>query len=121
MEISVMAPDYPDYADYARITCGSFLRSYRSTTRRVSNCFLMETAGTGRPTLPARVMQKASFSTVPSKPGIGGLRMCVVGLFPPAMNTLFFSMKTGSLFWAPARRSEEHTSELQSRLHLVCR
>src|SRR2546429_5844208 len=23
--------------------------------------------------------------------------------------------------WLPARRSEEHTSELQSRLHLVCR
>src|SRR5205809_3005702 len=23
--------------------------------------------------------------------------------------------------WAPAYRSEEHTSELQSRLHLVCR
>src|SRR5205809_4175671 len=25
------------------------------------------------------------------------------------------------VFWARASRSEEHTSELQSRLHLVCR
>src|SRR2546422_7033174 len=28
---------------------------------------------------------------------------------------------TASLPFAPAARSEEHTSELQSRLHLVCR
>src|SRR2546422_2529124 len=29
---------------------------------------------------------------------------------------------SGSLRWSPhLRRSEEHTSELQSRLHLVCR
>src|SRR2546429_2320189 len=28
---------------------------------------------------------------------------------------------TSSIFVAPSPRSEEHTSELQSRLHLVCR
>src|SRR5690606_28412546 len=30
-------------------------------------------------------------------------------------------LKTGSAYYAPAARSEEHTSELQSRENLVCR
>src|SRR5687768_17710559 len=32
-----------------------------------------------------------------------------------------FAMGTGSWYRRQALRSEEHTSELQSRLHLVCR
>src|SRR2546429_3885496 len=47
-------------------------------------------------------------------------------LFP--YTTLFRSAGTGVPApmptrwpWRPERRSEEHTSELQSRLHLVCR
>src|SRR3712207_7614028 len=31
------------------------------------------------------------------------------------------AMRTGRLRWARSRRSEEHTSELQSRQYLVCR
>src|SRR6266436_8914241 len=47
-------------------------------------------------------------------------------LFP--YTTLFRSprghggaQRAGTGRWVPTRRSEEHTSELQSRLHLVCR
>src|SRR2546422_6660316 len=40
----------------------------------------------------------------------GALRFAAVGSFGPL-----------SSFWRSTIRSEEHTSELQSRLHLVCR
>src|SRR2546429_496667 len=37
-------------------------------------------------------------------------------------HTVAFCMKRfGEIVHVPTRRSEEHTSELQSRLHLVCR
>src|SRR2546422_3528440 len=40
-------------------------------------------------------------------------------------NPLYTSIKSGKFYWTKGGtgypRSEEHTSELQSRLHLVCR
>src|SRR2546422_7699702 len=41
--------------------------------------------------------------------------------FPAADPTLTTTMKSVGEAMAIGRRSEEHTSELQSRLHLVCR
>src|ERR1041385_9426340 len=37
------------------------------------------------------------------------------------VSSTFFIFKMASMWARGARRSEEHTSELQSRLHLVCR
>src|SRR2546429_3128449 len=37
------------------------------------------------------------------------------------VSTVFTSMVTSTLDFVMSWRSEEHTSELQSRLHLVCR
>src|SRR2546429_7163745 len=39
----------------------------------------------------------------------------------PIQDTLSWKMQTLRQFFAAGARSEEHTSELQSRLHLVCR
>src|SRR5690554_7176792 len=36
-------------------------------------------------------------------------------------STVVLVMPKGSMKWKPNQRSEEHTSELQSRPHLVCR
>src|SRR2546429_5891450 len=40
-------------------------------------------------------------------------------LQPPSVSKSFLSLPLSAL--RPKKRSEEHTSELQSRLHLVCR
>src|SRR5205809_5601065 len=41
---------------------------------------------------------------------------------PPSRMAMFFLVQIGnSVILANPHRSEEHTSELQSRLHLVCR
>src|SRR2546429_5753366 len=51
--------------------------------------------------------------------------LAIAGLPPLATNFSFSSANTNLSTWLPAKksvsRSEEHTSELQSRLHLVCR
>src|SRR2546422_7279311 len=58
------------------------------------------------------------------------IAICTCAARPPTMNShLSFSISslvrwapTAGLSWSSRnRRSEEHTSELQSRLHLVCR
>src|SRR2546429_6590574 len=48
-----------------------------------------------------------------------GLKPSDPGVLVAAMTGLGFIALLASFL--PARRSEEHTSELQSRLHLVCR
>src|SRR3712207_7443459 len=45
----------------------------------------------------------------------------VAGRRFPLSDDLLFCTKTGKVTTLPAHRSEEHTSELQSRQYLVCR
>src|SRR5205809_4838507 len=57
-------------------------------------------------------------STCPHRPGQGALNCSSISAFSVVRSsrTLYVSRAP-----APHARSEEHTSELQSRLHLVCR
>src|SRR2546422_2262627 len=55
-----------------------------------------------------------------SQPELRGVReVCVHGILSNAPHIFLCAFPSLNQF--PIRRSEEHTSELQSRLHLVCR
>src|SRR2546429_762191 len=62
----------------------------------------------GKPGCREQILE---YSRVPPRDGLPPCQQ--VGTLPKAF--------AGQQLPAPARRSEEHTSELQSRLHLVCR
>src|SRR2546422_9530500 len=49
------------------------------------------------------------------------LQCAEVPSFPMMRIVVFFSLLSGAISQLAQGRSEEHTSELQSRLHLVCR
>src|SRR5256884_5962257 len=55
------------------------------------------------------------------RPGDCRAVACPRHLAKSAVFLLGASRRTRSIPWLPLVRSEEHTSELQSRLHLVCR
>src|SRR6478752_2013525 len=64
----------------------------------------------------------------PEPPVEGGVRRaglaqpsCHISKAVGSVSTISGPSATSSVGPAPSRRSEEHTSELQSRLHLVCR
>src|SRR5687768_17665614 len=57
-------------------------------------------------------------SWITARRGSGCRARCTSRGFRTAVTRL---SRTSKMTWTSARRSEEHTSELQSRLHLVCR
>src|SRR6266436_9052730 len=85
----------------------------------------------GRRKKPARISQVSSWSADVLRPAIQLSRAGQSERTRPAFHSLFAIPRICSSFlrsrvaviksrWL-AERSEEHTSELQSRLHLVCR
>src|SRR2546422_6258327 len=56
-----------------------------------------------------------------SQPATAKPRKTSFGRMPSASATLVMSMERAKALGIRPKRSEEHTSELQSRLHLVCR
>src|SRR5690348_17453567 len=72
---------------------------------------------------PAQLLQHALRGTEGAQDELGGPRLHVLlDLLDEAPGgTEGGALPHGRLVHAPARRSEEHTSELQSPVHLVCR
>src|SRR2546422_5059523 len=66
----------------------------------------------------ADVSRRKARTTSPTRPVHRLTRFFASMLFPPASLVSGGGQDTGPV---KAARSEEHTSELQSRLHLVCR
>src|SRR2546429_6158685 len=64
---------------------------------------------------PYTTLFRSSVCKVPSQDGVITEPAAHEELVPS-----LFSVNSANSYW-PGRRSEEHTSELQSRLHLVCR
>src|SRR5205809_7238299 len=82
----------------------------------VFNFFFIDTSATVIYTLSLHDALPISFSNSPST--------SLAGPGPKSAATLSCSVPAGMAISAPEQdkvRSEEHTSELQSRLHLVCR
>src|SRR2546422_5184551 len=82
-----------------------------------------------QPALPAKIASPAfgspgSFTSAAAPPPaaaaptVGGMSFSVTSTVPPSDSRNAVSAQTSD---RPQPRSEEHTSELQSRLHLVCR
>src|SRR3712207_8938426 len=53
--------------------------------------------------------------------GAGGIRVSIRSTTPPASSTVSVDERTARSPTSGGPRSEEHTSELQSRQYLVCR
>src|SRR2546429_3052746 len=97
-------------APIVAVTCGVSGSSRSTTTRALS----VKTYAY----VPAMVMRRAPVRMPPGLKVSARFRKLFDGL--PSSSVLTPAMSDFK-FGSPTTRSEEHTSELQSRLHLVCR
>src|SRR2546429_6685929 len=73
-------------------------------------------ANAHKPIIAILILLVASFSSAHAAPHSGASAVNLVAPPPPSPNSY-----PAALYTVGSQRSEEHTSELQSRLHLVCR